>query len=133
MMVPDAKATALILFAHGSRDPEWSSPFRDIQRSVAARRPGLVVELAFLESTPPTLADAVEKAAAAGCLRIMIAPLFMAQGGHLKHDLPRLLGELQRRHPAVSIDLLPAAGDVGPVREAISGWLVDAVAGRTHA
>jgi sirohydrochlorin cobaltochelatase len=114
---------ALILFAHGARDPEWSAPFRDIQRRLAARRPDIAVELAFLEIMQPALPETVEKLAAAGCRRITVAPLFMGQGGHLKRDLPQLIEELRRHHPAVSFELLPAAGDADCVREAISGWL----------
>ena len=133
MIVPGTKATALILFAHGARDPEWGIPFRDIQRRVAERRPDVTVELAFLEMMRPSLADAVAGLAAAGCERVAIAPLFMAQGGHLKRDLPRLIGELRESYPAVAFDLLPATGDIDPIREAISSWLVDAVAGRTPA
>ena len=39
----------------------------------------------------PPLAQAVDKLAQAGHRSITIAPLFMAQGGHLKHDVPRLI------------------------------------------
>ena len=83
---------AIILFAHGARDPEWAQPFKKIQRAVKARRPGIAVELAFLESMEPPLADAIAKLAKAGHKRITVAPLFMAQGGHLNRDLPNLLG-----------------------------------------
>jgi sirohydrochlorin cobaltochelatase len=116
---------ALVLFAHGARDPEWSAPFRKIQSRVAARRPGLAVEIAFLELMPPTLSDTVARLAAAGHGRITIAPLFMAQGGHVKQDLPRLAAELQERHPAVALELLPALGEVDAVLDAVSDWLVN--------
>jgi sirohydrochlorin cobaltochelatase len=119
--------SALILFAHGARDPEWAEPFRKIQRIVAMRRPGLTVELAFLEFMTPALPDAVEMLAAAGHDAITIAPLFMAQGGHLKHDLPQLLAVLRRRLPAVTLTLLPAAGDVEVILDAIGNWLVNTV------
>lgn len=116
--------SALILFAHGARDPEWALPFRKIKAAVAARRPGLTVELAFLEFMPPALPDAVEKLATAHDF-ITIAPLFMAQGGHLKHDIPLILDDLRRRFPAVTLTLLPAVGDVDIILDAISGWLVN--------
>ncbi len=118
------KHSALILFAHGARDPEWAKPFSKIQRSVASRCPGLTVELAFLEFIPPALPDAVEKLAKGHDL-ITIAPLFMAQGGHLKHDLPLILDDLRRRFPAVTLTLLPAVGDVDVILDAISDWLVN--------
>ncbi len=124
MAAPVSRA-ALVLFAHGARDPEWSVPFRNIQRRIAARCPELAVELAFLELVPPTLADAVAKFAAAGHGRIVVAPLFMAQGGHLKRDIPRLLDELRGRHPGVVLELLPAVGEIEAVLDAVSEWLIN--------
>lgn len=121
-MTTDAKA-ALVLFAHGSRDPQWAAPFRAIQGKVAATRPDLVVEAAFLEIMAPSLPDAVEQLAASGCTRITIAPLFMAQGAHLKRDLTGLLGKLRARHAGVELTVLPAAGEIDDVLHAIASWL----------
>jgi sirohydrochlorin cobaltochelatase len=121
-------ASAIILFAHGARDPEWAQPFRKIQRALEAKRPGVVIELAFLELMQPALPSAVAKLAGAGHRSITIAPLFMAQGGHLKNDLPKILGALREEYPQTTITLLPAIGDVDPVLEAIADWLVSATA-----
>ncbi len=116
---------ALILFAHGARDPEWAEPVRAIQRRVAARQPGRAVELAFLEFMQPALEETVTRLAAGGHRAVTIAPIFIAQGGHLKHDLPVLLDALRLRHPGVAITLLPALGDAPPVLDAIGDWLVN--------
>ena len=121
------KHSALILFAHGARDPEWAEPFRAIQKAVAARRSDLVVELAFLDLMPPTLSDCVAKLAADGCGRVTVAPLFLAQGGHLKQDLPRLVDDARAGHPALEIHMLPAIGEVPAVLDAVAGWLVNGV------
>ena len=115
--------TALVLFAHGSRDPQWAEPFRAIQERIARARPGLAVELAFLEIMEPTLAGAVARLAALGHERITIAPLFMAQGAHLKRDLASIIAELKTRHAAAELVLLPAAGEVDGVRDAIADWV----------
>jgi sirohydrochlorin cobaltochelatase len=117
--------SALILFAHGARDPEWRLPFESIRSAVAARLPAVAVELAFLEIMRPTLADAIAGVVRAGCMHIRIAPLFMAQGGHLKQDLPKLIDTLRERFPGISFVLLPAVGDARPVLDAISEWLVN--------
>jgi len=118
---------ALILFAHGARDPEWAAPLRAMRDRVVARDPGRAVELAFLEFMQPSLEETVERLAAGGHRRIVIAPIFIAQGGHLKHDLPVLLDALRRRRPKVELRLLPALGDAGPVLDAIADWLVDSL------
>jgi sirohydrochlorin cobaltochelatase len=121
----DAKKSALVLFAHGARDAQWSEPFRAMQKAVASRRPDLTVQLAFLEIMEPALADCVARLAGDGHGRIVIAPLFLAQGGHLKKDLPRLLKELGARHPAADISVLPPIGEVTELLDAMSEWLVN--------
>ena len=121
----DAKKSALVLFAHGARDAQWSEPFRAMQKAVAARRPDLSVELAFLEIMQPSLADCIARLAQDGHGRIVIAPLFLAQGGHLKRDMPRLLKELGARHPSADLSVLPPIGEVTELLEAISEWLVN--------
>ena len=117
--------SALVLFAHGARDAQWAEPFRTMQKAVAARRPDLTVALAFLEIMQPSLADCITDLAQGGHGRIVVAPLFLAQGGHLKQDLPRLLKDLGAKHPQADISVLPPIGEVTELLDAISGWLVN--------
>ena len=124
-MNPKATTSALVLFAHGARDPEWRLPFEKIQREITVRRPDLNVELAFLEIMQPSLPDTVAKLSGAGHTHIIVAPMFMAQGGHLKRDFQQLLDGLRERYPAITLENLPAVGDVEPVLSAISDWLVN--------
>lgn len=117
--------SALILFGHGARDPEWAVPIRKLQRRVAQQRPDLTVEVAFLELAEPLLPEAIEKLASSQYTRIAIVPVFLAQGGHLKNDVPRLLGELRERFPGITLELWPALGDADPVLDAIGAWIVN--------
>ena len=123
-----APSSAIILFAHGAREPDWAQPFRKIQRAIKARQPGAAVELAFLEIMEPSLADAIAKLVKAGHRRITVAPLFMAQGGHLKRDLPKILDAIRAEHRGAEITLLPAIGDVDAILVAIADWLAAAAA-----
>ena len=117
--------SALVLFAHGARDAQWSEPFRAIRKAVAAARPDLTVELAFLELMQPPLGECIAQLVESGHQRITVAPLFLAQGGHLKKDLPRLLRDLGAQHPAAKINVLPPIGEVTELLNAISEWLVN--------
>src|SRR5687768_16526907 len=116
---------ALVLFAHGSRDPQWAEPFQAIRRKVARARPELTVELAFLEMIEPALPKAVEHLAASGHARVTIAPLFMARGAHVKRDLSALLDEMRKRHPGLEVVVLPATGEVDELIDAIGAWLAN--------
>ena len=114
--------SAIILFAHGARDPEWAAPFRRIAARLREARSNLPVQIAFLELMQPTLADAVAGMAAEGITRITLVPLFLAQGGHLKEDLPRLLEDIRHSHPGITIDVTEAIGDSEVLTAAIADW-----------
>jgi sirohydrochlorin cobaltochelatase len=115
---------AIILFAHGARDPEWAAPFVAIQRQLQAARPETQVALAFQDFMTPTLDAAVAQSAARGARRIVLVPLFMAQGGHLKQDLPLLVGKIRQQHPQLELQIMPAIGDVPEILQAISDWVL---------
>jgi len=115
-------ATAILLFAHGARDPSWAEPLRQIVARMGEKQPGMRVELAFLDMMEPTLDAAVAALAAEDIGRITVIPLFLAQGGHLKEDLPRLLDDIRRHHPALQIDVTSAIGDSEDLTNAIADW-----------
>ncbi len=111
---------ALILFAHGARDPRWSAPFEAVAEQVRATRPGVPVQLAFLEFMSPGLPEAGAALARAGRTRVAVLPMFLGTGGHVRKDLPRLLDELRLAYPACRFDLLPAVGEVPEVVAAMA-------------
>ena len=110
----------MILFAHGARDPEWATPVRRVQAAIRQRAPGMAVELAFLEFMSPDLAACAAGLVAAGCDRITILPMFIAQGGHLKREVPELVAALRSSHPAVTFTLLPPVGEAEAVIAAMA-------------
>ena len=114
----------IVLFAHGARDPEWARPFEAIRDAVRKQRPEYPIAVAYLELMSPTLEDAIETVIAEGAPAVTVFPLFMAQGGHLKHDLPRILASIREAHPHIPISLEPAVGDVPEIVAAIAGWII---------
>ncbi|HSS46714.1 MAG TPA: CbiX/SirB N-terminal domain-containing protein [Burkholderiales bacterium] len=115
--------SAIVLFAHGARDAQWAEPFRKIKAMVRARKPGMPVELAFLEIMQPSLDQAIAALVAKNIKTIGIIPLFMAQGGHLKEDLPRRLSEIKKLNPAISFRISPPIGEVEGILTAIADWI----------
>jgi sirohydrochlorin cobaltochelatase len=49
----------------------------------------------------------------------------MAQGGHLKHDLPKILGAIRESYPHVPISLETAIGEVPEILAAVAQWVID--------
>ena len=87
--------TGLVLFAHGARDRRWREPFDQLLRLVSDRHRGPVT-CAFLEFMSPDLPAACRELAGAGADRIVVVPLFLGTGGHLRTDLPALLAAAQQ-------------------------------------
>jgi sirohydrochlorin cobaltochelatase len=114
----------LVLFAHGARDPEWARPFEAIRDRIRAQRPELPVALAYLEIMSPGLEEAIDAVLAQGASSITVYPLFMAQGGHLKQDLPRILADIRSRKGNLPICLESAVGEVPELLDAIAGWVL---------
>ncbi len=113
---------AVVLFGHGARDPAWAEPMQRMRARMLAEEPGLHVELAFLELMMPTLSDAIDALAAAGQPSIVVVPVFLAQGGHLKRDVPALVAAARERHPTVNIALARAVGEADEVIGAMAGY-----------
>ena len=112
--------TALILFAHGARDAAWAQSLRRVQAAIRQQAPDRLVELAFLEFMTPTLAECVADLAGQGARRIVIVPMFIAQGGHLKRDLPVMLDELRSTYPDIGFSLCTAIGENEAVVQAMA-------------
>ena len=119
-------ACGVLLFAHGARDPRWAAPFEDTASRIRRVRPQLQVRLAFLEFMSPDLAGAVQELVDAGCARIDLMPMFLGSGGHVRKDLPRLLGELRLRHPQLRLQLHTAIGEIPAVLQAMAEATLDA-------
>jgi len=106
----------IILFAHGSREPQWARPFERIAASLSGRK-NLLVRVAYLEFMQPSLDQAMAELVAAKVGAIRIVPVFFGMGAHVREDLPRLVAAA---NPAVKVSIDPPIGEQGQVLEAIA-------------
>lgn len=102
--------TALLLIAHGSRNPQANADLDQV--AVAVRRRGRYdhVETAYLELTEPTIEQAAERCVARGMERIILLPYFLSAGMHVREDLSRHRDELTARFPGHAIVLAQPLG-----------------------
>ena len=110
----------LILFGHGAREPEWARPIERIRDLLRRSHPEALVACAYLEYLTPTLPDCVAELVSSGVSAIVVLPVFIAQGGHLKQELPELLSQLARAYPNCTFELTPAMGEAESVLTAMS-------------
>ena len=120
--------TALILFAHGARDPRWAAPFERLQQVIQAQLPGVAVRLAFLELMTPRLPEVAVELVQAGCSKVTVVPVFLGQGGHVLRDLPLIVTQLKLDHPQIDIRVADAVGESAAVLDAMARYCVSTVA-----
>ena len=101
----------LLLFAHGARDPNWALPFEAVVERIRSAAPEVAVALAYLDFMTPSIVEAGDSLAAAGCTRVEVVPLFLGAGGHVRKDLPLLVEHLRQAHPAVQWLLRRTVGE----------------------
>ena len=112
--------TAIVLFAHGSRDPAWQRPMLAVAQRIRDQVPHAWVACAYLELTEPSLPQAVAQAIELGHGHIRVLPMFLGVGKHVREDLPVLMAQLQQDHPQVRFDLQPAVGEQSAVLDALA-------------
>lgn len=101
----------LILFAHGSRDPQWRAPMEAVAARAAELQPQVRVACAYLELMEPDLPACAQAMADAGVTHITIVPMFLGVGRHAREDLPLLVQQLRLAHPGVRFELRAAIGE----------------------
>lgn len=85
---------ALVLVAHGSRDPRALSTVRALADRVRELRPGLSVHLGHIELNEPLLPDTL---AGLDATEAVLVPLLLARGYHVKQDIPEMAAAARAR------------------------------------
>ncbi|MFD6150794.1 sirohydrochlorin chelatase [Streptomyces sp. NPDC060243] len=94
-----ASRPALLVVAHGSRDPRHAATVRELVARVERLRPGLAVETAFLDFVEPSVPEALARLAAAGAREVVALPLLLTRAFHAKSDIPAVLDAASRALP----------------------------------
>jgi sirohydrochlorin cobaltochelatase len=105
------KKRAVVLFAHGSRDPLWHKPMEAVAAQMLATEPALLVRCAYLELSVPDLAAVCHGLSEVGVTDITVVPMFLGVGRHAREDLPLLMEQLRDQYPQIRFALKPAVGE----------------------
>ncbi|MSQ62593.1 MAG: cobalamin biosynthesis protein CbiX [Betaproteobacteria bacterium] len=111
---------AVILFAHGARDPQWARPFQQLVAELGELLPGERIVLAFLELMQPSLPACAASLHGEGMRSLRVVPVFLGSGGHLNEDLPKLVATIQGNYPDLEIVVEPPIGEQPEVIAAIA-------------
>src|SRR4051794_34815599 len=109
---------ALVLVAHGSRDPRTLNTVHRLVDQVREQRPDLPVHLGHIELNEPLLPDTL---ASLGTGEAVLVPLLLSRGYHVRRDIPEMAAASRAR--------TRVAAPLGPhplLVEALHGRLVEA-------
>lgn len=101
--------TALLLIAHGSRQPEANDDLHHVAAQLRARGHAIVVA-SFLELAPPGIEDGGRACVASGAERVVMVPYFLSAGVHVRRDLTQARDNLAREFPHVTFLLAEPLG-----------------------
>ncbi|MEV8548540.1 sirohydrochlorin chelatase [Streptomyces glaucescens] len=111
---------ALVVVAHGSRDPRALATVRALLDRVRALRPGLPVHLGHIELNQPLLPGTL---AALGDREAVLVPLLLSRGYHVKQDIPAMAAAAPARtRLAAPLGPHPLLVDTLHTRLTEAGW-----------
>jgi sirohydrochlorin ferrochelatase len=100
---------ALLLIAHGSRQPEANADLGYVVEELR-RRGRAVVEASYLELAEPNIEDGGARCVDLGAKRVVLLPYFLSAGVHVLRDLTAARDRLARRFPGVEFRLAEPLG-----------------------
>ncbi|MDI2132503.1 sirohydrochlorin chelatase [Yinghuangia seranimata] len=77
----------LLAVAHGTRDPEGRAATRALLDLIRAERPGLTVELGYVDVAEPLLTDTLATLSGP----VVVVPMLLGTGYHVRTDIPAAL------------------------------------------
>lgn len=95
--------TGVIILSHGSRSPEALVTVRKIKEMVEEASAFDAVEVASLQFNQPDLPATLADMAARGLQKVVVVPLFLYMGLHMKRDIPEILAEQENLYPGMEI------------------------------
>lgn len=115
----------LIVIAHGSRSPAWRASVEQQIEMVRTELKSDALRLAYMELSPPTLADVISDAVQRGIGSVRVLPLFLAADGHVEKNIRPLVEETRAAFSSVEIELLPPLGQHRLFRELLRTLTVE--------
>lgn len=113
--------TALLLVAHGTRDPAGPREIGRMADAVADRLPEVDVRVGYVDVIGPAVADVLRATSGP----VVVVPAFLASGYHVRTDLPSQINASGR---GAEVSVSPALGPDAAVTEAMwerlkaAGW-----------
>jgi len=104
--------TALLLIAHGSNRQYSNDEIRSLTDRLRnkIRTHFDLIDYVFLELSEPSIADGIQRCAAAGIDEIILLPYFLSAGKHITEDIPGIVDEQRNHYPHIDMRICDYVG-----------------------
>lgn len=123
--------TAVVVVAHGSRVKEANQGLYHIIDNLRATGRWDMVEPSFLQFEEPTLSGAVEGVIKKGAERVVVVPLLLFPGNHMRNDIPEEIERQRSKHTEVEIVLTRHMGIDGRIAQIVVERVEEVTNGNT--
>ena len=91
-----------ILLGHGSRNPEANEVLYNLADQFKNEAKA-DTKAAFLQFAEPTLESVIEQYYQEGIKNIIVIPVFLYPGIHIKEDVPEIIDQLHKKYPELTV------------------------------
>lgn len=92
MIIMTAEDTGILFIGHGSRLPYNKEVVTQVAAKYQERYPDYNIDIGFMELVEPNIPTAFNKLKEKGVNKIIVNPVFLANGMHTRVDIPTILG-----------------------------------------
>lgn len=110
---PPRADVPLLAVAHGTNDPAGLETLDALLERVRFLRPGVETSLAFVSVARPRVDEELARLLAEGVTEVVVLPLLLGSGYHVRHDIPRALRQVAAGPPGRAATIYQAAA-LGP-------------------
>lgn len=116
---------SIVILAHGSKRQDSKEVFLSLVDKVKRKLNVQSVIPAYLQFVEPNLEQAIELLYLEGYIDILVMPLFLFPGNHVKEDIPILITRIQAKYPRLKIRVTDIIGDDDRLVQIITERLQD--------
>lgn len=94
-----------LILAHGSRAKEAETTLNRVVEKMRKVMGNEFVEKANMELSGPDIFEGIENLVQKGVSQVVVVPMFLFQGQHIQHDIPRLVQEAEEKFSQIDIKM----------------------------
>jgi len=94
-----------LILAHGSRAKEAETTLNRVVEKMRKIMGSEFVEKANMELSGPDIFEGIENLVQKGVSQVVVVPMFLFEGHHIQHDIPRLVQKAKEKFSQIDIKM----------------------------